>query len=180
MSKLNHKHLRFLGKYDNIDFYEYTPTLFSPYYTDYPEQDHPHYEKRLVHKIRMMTEYLRGGYRVYYMADNGEIVGHLVVANGARRLKVSKKDDIVIGPIFISPSKRGKGLGTIGIHTVLNELKLDYNYAYEFIADDNIASIRTVEKNGYVYAGRAKESGLMKNLIECDDGDFVIYRYCKK
>ena len=117
-----------------------------PYYTDYPKEDHPQYESHLLHKIRMMTEFFRGGYRVYYIVSGVKIVGHLVVANGGRRLKLSKKEDVVIGPVFISPAMRGKGIGTIGIRIVLNELNLQYNYAYEFIADNNIASIRTVEK----------------------------------
>lgn len=177
---MKHKRLRFAGKYDDIDFYEYSPSLFQAYFTDYPKEDHPHYENRLVHKIRMMTEYLRGGYKVFYMVSDGTVLGHMVVAKGGRRLKISKKDDIVVGPVFISPSLRGQGIGTRGIRVVLNELILDYTYAYEFIADDNTASIRTVEKNGYIFVGRVKESGPMKNLIECADGNYLVYRYCRK
>ncbi len=180
MSNLNHKRMHFVGKYDNIDFYEYSPSLFQAYFTDYPKKDHPHYEDRLVHKIRMMTEYLRGGYHVFYMVSDDRVLGHIVVANGGRRLKLSGKDDIVVGPVFISPSVRGKGIGTRGIRVILNELNLEYNYAYEFIADDNIASIRTVEKNGYIFVGRVKESGFIRNLVECADGPYLVYRYCKK
>lgn len=180
MSNLKHKRMRFVGNFDDIDFYEYSPSLFSPYYMDYPQENHPHYEKHLAHKIRMMLEKIRGGYRVFYMFSDGCVVGHIVVANGGRRLKVSTKSDIVVGPIFISPSVRGNGIGTIGIRVVLNELNLEYSYAYEFIAQDNIASIRTVEKNGYEFLMKAKEQGLMKNLVECEDGDFVVYRYTKK
>lgn len=172
--------MKFVGTYLNIDFYNYSPSLIRPYYMDYPQENHPHYEKHLAHKIRMVLEYIRGGYSVYYMASDSEIVGHIVVASGGRRLKVSTKKDIVVGPIFISPSLRGKGIGTIGISVILNELDLQYKYAYEFIAEDNIASIRTVEKNGYSFVGRAKEVGLLKNLVEADNGDYVVYRYSKK
>ena len=167
----------FLGEYDGIEFYRYSPTLFRPYYTDYPKKDHPPYERRAIHQIRMMTEYLRGGYQVIYMVRGGEVLGHLVVARGGRRLAVSTPEDIVVGPIFVAPRLRGQGLGTIGIRVVLNALGLKYRYAYEFIKHDNIASIRTVEKNGYVFVERARESGPMKNLIACPDGDFVVYRY---
>lgn len=179
MSDFEHKRMNYVGTYSNIDFYKYTPTIFHPYYMAYPQENHPHYEKHLAHKIRMMLEYIRGGYSVYYMVYNDELVGHLVVATGGRRLKVSTKKDIVIGPIFISPSVRGMGIGTIGISVVLNELGLQYKYAYEFIADDNIASIRTVEKNGYVCVGRAKEVGLLKTLVESDNGNYVVYKYSR-
>lgn len=63
---------------------------------------------------------------------------------------------------------------------MLNELGLDYRYAYEFIIDNNIASIKTVEKNGYILVGRAKEFGIMRNLVSCSDGDYLIYRYSAK
>lgn len=143
---LKNKRVTFLGRYSDVDFYRYTPSLFKPYYMDYPAEDHPNYEGRLVHKIRMMMEYLRGGYEVIYMVVDGKVVGHLVIANGGRRLAISEKEDIVLGPIFVSPDWRGKGIGTIGIRTVLHDLDIPYRYAYEFIKDGNIASIRTVEK----------------------------------
>lgn len=177
MSNITHKRMSFLGKFEGLEFYRYSPALFSPYYTDYPQQDHPPYERRVVHQIRMMLEYLRGGYSVFYIACQGVILGHLVVARGGRRLAVSTPEDIVIGPVFVSPSQRGNGLGTTGIRVVLEELGLKYRYAYEFIKHDNIASIRTVEKNGYVFVERARERGLMKNMITSPNGDYVIYRY---
>lgn len=177
MNEFSNKKLKFVKMVGDLRFYEYAPSLFEPYYFNYPKEDHPLYEKRLVHKIRMMLEFLQGGYRVFYMVKELEIVGHIVVTNGGRRLTVSKKEDIVLGPIFISPRFRGQGLGTIGINAVLNQLNLDYQYAYEFIKNNNIASIRTVEKNGYIFICYAKEKGLLKKLVPCSDGDFSIYQY---
>lgn len=171
--------MRFLGQYAGMDFYEYSPSLLHPYFTDYPKEGHPHYEGHVAHKIRMMIEYLRGGYRVYYMVLDGEVAGHIVVAEGGRRLKVSTERDIVLGPVFTSPSMRGRGIGTAGIRVVLNDLGLEYDSAYEFILNSNLASIRTVEKNGYVLVGHARESGPMKNMISCDDGNYSVYRYVK-
>lgn len=180
MNEFNNKKLKFVKTVGDLSFFEYVPSLLEPYYSNYPEEDHPFYEKRLIHKIRMILEFLQGGYRVFYIVKGLEIVGHIVVTNGDRRLTVSKKDDIVLGPIFISPRFRGQGIGTMGITTVLNQLNLDYQYAYEFIKNDNIASIRTVEKNGYIFICYAREKGLLKKLVECSNGDFSIYRYSPK
>lgn len=177
MSNLKVRGMELLGTYEGIDFHEYSPTLFHPYFVDYPKQEQPDYTRRIVHKVRMMLEHLRGGYKVIYMVRDQKILGHIVIARGGRRLKVSTREDIVVGPIFISPALRGKGIGTIGIRTVLKELGLQYRYAYEFIKEDNIASIRTVEKNGYTLAGRVKESGLLRNLVASEDGDFLVYRF---
>ena len=166
-----------LGQFEGIDFYRYTPTLLQPYFMDYPKQEQPPYTRRVIHKVRMMLEYLRGGYQVVYMIRDHNILGHIVVAPGGRRLKISTPEDIVIGPIWVSPTLRGQGIGTIGIRTVLKKLGLQYRYAYEFIAADNTASIRTVEKNGYVLACRVKESGILRNLVESPEGDFLVYRF---
>lgn len=140
------KRLTFVGTYGDVEFYKYSPSLLKPYYTDYPQESHPDYEKHTAHKIRMLLEYIFGGYSVYYMFSDGEVAGHIVIANGGRRLTVSTKEDVVLGPIFISPDMRGRGFGTLGIKTLLNDLELEYRYAYEFIAESNIASIRTAEK----------------------------------
>lgn len=177
---MKNKRMFYLGEYGKLDFYRYKPSLTRPYFSDYPKAAHPPYEKRWVHKIRMMTEYLRGGYDVFYIVRDNDVLGHIVVAPGGRRVKLSKKDDIVVGPIYISPSERGKGVGTAAIRVVLDELGLKYSYAYEFIAADNVASLRTAEKNGYILVGRAKERGVMKNLVESPNGDYLIYRYAKK
>lgn len=171
------KKMHLLIQLEGIDFYKYSPTLFQPYYMDYPKKEHPPYANRMIHKVRMMLEYLRGGYQVIYMVRNHKILGHIVVARGGRRLKVSTSDDIVLGPIFVTPDCRGEGIGSFGIRVVLKEIGLQYRYAFEFIKYDNIASIRTVEKNGYIPLGRVKEVGLLKNLVPASDGDFVVYRF---
>ena len=94
MSKLNHKRMIFVGNHESIDFYKYSPSLLKHYYMDYPIENHPIYEKRIIHRVRMMLEYIRGGYNVIYMAKDDEIIGHIVVARGGRRLEISTNNDI--------------------------------------------------------------------------------------
>ena len=154
------KRMLLLGEYEGIEFYQYSPTLLRPYFMNYPKQDHPPYARRAVHKVRMMLEYLRGGYLVYYLVRDHMVLGHVVVARGGRRLKVSTQEDIVIGPIFVSPALRGNGIGTTAIRTVLKDLGLQYRYAYEFIKEDNTASIRAVEKTDMCWLVTLKKPGL--------------------
>lgn len=63
---------------------------------------------------------IRGGYKVYYLVIDGHIVGYSVVTPGGRRLKMSTKDDIVIGPYYIAPKYRGRGYATKMIQMTLN------------------------------------------------------------
>ena len=50
-----------------------------------------------------------------FVIEDGKIVGHLVVSRGGTRIAVSNPDDIVIGPIWIIPSKRNGGNSTRSI-----------------------------------------------------------------
>ena len=168
--------LKLKAECDEIKYYEFSPSLFMLYYGCYDDNEKPEYFSRMIHKIRMTIQLLMGGYKVYYMYVDNKVVGHLVVAPGGSRLPQSNKNDIVIGPIWICPNQREKGLGTKGISAVLNELSISYEYAYEFIAKDNIASIRSVEKNEYELLGTAKESGLLRKISLSENGEWLLYR----
>lgn len=168
------KKITAIKEIDGIRYYKYTPSLFRYYIGGYPEYK----PTTISHFIRMTIEYLQGGFRVYYMySKQNEVLGYLVVANGRRRLTCSKKEDIVIGPIWICPSKRGKGYGTKGIHAVLHELGESYQSAYEYIKTHNIASIRSVEKNGFKCLGYGQERGLLRKVYPAKEGKDYIFRY---
>lgn len=169
--------MKYITSVKGLDFWCFRPSMFCQYFMDYPEEEHPWYEKRLLHRVRMMLEHLRGGYIVYYLYASEELVGHIVVARGGWRLRVSTEKDIVLGPIWISPRHRNRGFAARGIHAVLHELGLEYENAYEYIAKDNWASRRTVEKNNYVLLGEARERGLLKHIEMYEGGEFVVYRY---
>lgn len=170
----------FVIEYEGISFYKFTPSIFKLYDDCYDKQNQPEYCKRIIHRIRMLIELLKVGYEVYYMYDDNKILGHLVVAGGGGRIEISKKSDIVIGPIWVCPSYRGKGIGTKGIYAVLHLLNINYQNAYEFIDKKNLASIKSVEKNNYILIGAAKEHGLLKKIKLTDDGDLFVYKYKNK
>ncbi|MBR6027690.1 MAG: GNAT family N-acetyltransferase [Clostridia bacterium] len=166
--------LTFIREVDSLRYYRYEPRLFRWYHAGYPEYAAP----TASHQARMLIEYLQGGFHVIYMADaTDEVLGYLVVAPGGRRLTCSAKEDIVLGPIWIRPSKRGQGLGTRGIHAVLHDLGETYRDAWEYIKTDNIASIRSVEKNGFTLMGHGVEKGPLRRVYPADEGADLIYRY---
>ncbi len=170
----------FLKESDGIEYYLFTPSVVKLYDRCYEKQDRPPYYRRAVHKVRMVRECLRSKYRVVYMRSEGKTVGHLVVGRGGTRIAVSTADDIVIGPIWVIPSERGKGLATAGISFVLHELGEDYENAYEYIKEDNAASIKTVVHNDFELVERCSEFGLMRVLRKDADGDLLVYRYKNK
>lgn len=172
---MNHSELKFIKEIDGIGYYLFKPTFGHWYFKDYPN-----YKKHsLSHGLRMMLEYLEGGYSIYYMIQTGKdnIAGYVTVAKGGRRLRCSTKQDIVLGPIYIDPELRGKGIGTRGIFAVLHHLDIQYENAYEYIQPTNTASIRTVEKNGYIKIGSGSSKGLLRRIDNDGSQEFFIYQY---
>lgn len=173
--------MKYLKKFGDIEVYLFIPTLFHHYFNRaYTKAERPPYQRRIIHFIRMAVEYLRCRYEVYYFKVNGEYCGNIVVTRGGGRVKDSRKTDIVLGPIWVCPHFRNIGIGTQMINIVLNKLNIDYEYAFEFISNDNIASIKTVEENGYSFYGFCKERGLLKTMVISEDGHHSLFRYSKE
>lgn len=170
--------LVFVKEIDGISYYFFEPRIGKWYYTDYPE-----YKKHtILHNFRMFLEYVQVGYKIIYMMESRKVLGYIVCVNGGSRLKCSNTDDIVLGPIYIFSEQRGRGIGTRAINATLNKLGIEYNYCYEYIKPSNIASIRTVEKNGFVKIGMASESGLTRRIQILDKnstkiGKYIVFRY---
>jgi|LSQX01.1.fsa_nt_gb hypothetical protein len=69
-----HKNLKLIRKIGKFDYYEYTPRITRLFYK--------HNEKMtLVKRIRFMLDYIRG-YKVFYIMQNGEMVGYCMVTRG--------------------------------------------------------------------------------------------------
>lgn len=171
------KKCAFICEKDGIGYFLYKPNIFRIYAKCYSRDEKPPYFSRVIHHIRMIRELLFAHYVVIYLKKEDHIVGHLVVGRGGTRIAMSNKNDIVIGPIWIVPSERGNGIASKAIYHVLHSLGFDYVYAYEYIDRSNIASIRTVEKNGFEFVSNCTECGVMRTIKESDFGSTLVYRY---
>ncbi|MGN0234616.1 MAG: GNAT family N-acetyltransferase [Bacteroidaceae bacterium] len=165
--------LIFLAREGKLSLYEYSPTFIKPLAIDFEKM-------KCVRRFRFWYELLKGGYKVYYLADGDTLVGHCVVTQGGRRLSVSSKDDIVLGPYFTVPEHRGKGYGKVIVRLTLQHCTYDYKCAYDWIHERNIASIKTSEACGFIREGRRLNVvGLMRKLVLNDNGDNIIYKYTR-
>lgn len=171
--------LKYIDELEGIKFYCFTPSLFKIYYPCYKKEECPTYFKRPIHILRMIREIYKSNYKVVYMFENEKVIGHLVVGRGGSRIAESTKNDIVIGPIWVVPNKRCNGYASLGIRFILEKMNLDYQYAYEYIERTNIASIRTVEKNGFDFVSECKEFGVFKVIKPYANGNLNVYRIKK-
>lgn len=168
------KTMRCVYKNENVELHEYVPTFFSPLYCNFEPM-------RLVRRFRFLGEYIRKGkYLVYYLMIDKVPVGYCVVTPGGRRLKCSSASDIVIGPYFIDPKFRGKGYSKLLISLTLQCCKYYYEYAYDWIDKNNLASIHATESCGFEKFGELNIEGLMRKLVEAPVGEDNVYRISRK
>jgi RimJ/RimL family protein N-acetyltransferase len=166
--------LKFICNICGYSFYEFRPTLLKLFYVNLEKL----YLRR---RLRFYLAYFTG-YNVYYMKYEDEYVGYCVIANGkASRYHFADKDDIIIGPYYICDKYRGKKLSIFMIDTLLNQIRLQYKNAYDYIAKNNIPSIKASERVGFRYMSDATLSRFFRQIRLCDEGcgDYLIYRFTK-
>ena len=156
-----------------FSLWEYAPSVFMPLYGSMQKIS-------FVRRMRFFFEYFyKDRYKVYYLSSGEKYVGYCVVAPGGRRLRVSSRQDVVLGPYFVFEQYRGRGYSKILLQLTLKYCSYPYNYAYDWIHETNKASIRASEAVGFEAVGRLRVVGMMRRLILSKDGDHIIYRYQK-
>ena len=167
------KRLTKVGVDGSYSLYEYKPTISKPLVVNFEML-------RTICRLRFLYECLKGGYKVYYLSNGDTLVGHCVVNPGGRRLSISTKNDIVLGPYYISPEYRGCGYAKILVRMTLMYCTYKYQSAYDWIHDDNIASIKTSLACGFIQEGhKLNVVGITRKLVINDNGDNIIYRYSR-
>lgn len=167
---INDKRLDYISGNDVFDFYIYKPTFGKWLYKNYEHM-------RIQRWVRFLLEYVsKQRYVVYYIAEKDTILGYCFLAPGGRRLKCSNEKDIVLGPYYILPEFRGNGYSVELIRAVVERLHLDYAYAYDYIAKDNIPSKKATEACGFLKCAELNIRGVLRKLVICDDGEYIVYR----
>lgn len=168
---LHDKRMQYLKTVDGVDFYCHRVSLFHYFYTPMAP-----YERLFTRMIRETLDYCRGGYAVVYMARGNTLLGYGVVTRGGGRNRFCTRRDIVLGSLWVQPAARGQGLANILIHGLSEELGFSYQSAYEYIRHDNVPSILAAERNGFVKVANARHVGLLRSVVEAEDGHLGIYR----
>lgn len=178
---IDNKELTFIRSIDELDFFQYKPSFGRWFFKDWKGYMEDSEKQTNRQRIRMLLEWLWGGYRIYYVSLRDEIVGYVLVAPGGRRLTCSEKDDIVLGPYYILKEKRGLGIMPRILTAVLRDLQIPFKNAYCYIKKSNAASLRAASKCGFEIIGQAEIKGLLRKLYfsESNNSPFYFLMYKK-
>jgi RimJ/RimL family protein N-acetyltransferase len=95
-------------------------------------------------------------YSMLLIYKQSQLVSRLVVHPGYLRFPFLAKDDLFMSDSFTDPAHRGRHLVTFAMqYYLLNDNKLGRKY-WGIVPDDNLASIRTVEKAGFKRVAEGK------------------------
>ena len=104
------------------------------------------------------------------------MVGYCVVTPGGRRLKCSTAQDVIIGPYYVYPEYRGKNLSILLVSETLKHCSYKYDYAYDWIYNQNTPSIRCSKACGFEEFGHLDVVGRFRRLVMNPNGSFIVFR----
>jgi RimJ/RimL family protein N-acetyltransferase len=112
-------------------------------------------------------------YRVFAIfAPDGSVAHYSIVHPKWFRFPFMGEDHLQIGGLWTEPRHRGRGLATYAVQSILRAEKLPDRVYWYVAAEDNPASIRVAEKNGFAmhgFAASVKRFGGLLTRFELTD-----------
>lgn len=157
---------------NEMSIYEYNPSMFKPFYINLEPLS---FRRR----VRLFLAYF-SGFKVYYLKYKDNYVGYCLVQSGKdRRYKFADEKDIMVGPYFIHENYRGQKLSIVLLDFVLNKVKLDFRYAYDYIHKSNVPSIKASKAVGFKFFSDANVSKILRRIELCASGhgEYIILKF---
>lgn len=92
-------------------------------------------------------------YAVFVVYDGNRVIHRSGIFPGYFRFPFMSKDDLQIGDTWTAPEYRGQGLASSAIRTITNAYRKAGRSFWYVVDQDNLASIRVIEKTGFVKVG---------------------------
>lgn len=156
------------------ELYEYSPSVHNLFGMNFEKHS-------FLTKIRFLIELvIWGGYKVYYLKQDGVYVASCIVSYGKnKRYFFAKTEDIIVGPYYVLPTYRGKGISEQILRLVLNYTSISYMSAWDYISNDNIPSIRASERVGFKKVMNIRISEISHRMKQNESGEYAVYRFLK-
>ena len=153
--------------FDELELYEYVPTLFKPFYINMEPMT-------VMRWFRFLID-CYFGFKVYYLKKGNDYIGYCTITSGKNpRFWFANNKDIVIGPYYIDEKSRGKGYSTVMVDMVIHKAALSWESAYLYILNTNKPSIRVAEKLGGKLMFHVHNT-FYRKLVKTESGEYGVY-----
>lgn len=99
----------------------------------------------------------KGDFEIYYVENDNNIIHTSYVSGKCFKFRFMKKGDIEIGPCYTNKEHRGKGIYPEVLRTICYERKSLITNIYIFVDENNISSIKGIEKSNFDFDGNLKK-----------------------
>lgn len=103
-----------------------------------------------------------GKARVYCYRHNGELAHTSYVIPKCYKFPFMKNSDYEIGPCFTYPKYRGNGYYPQMLKYICQSIGQKNSVFYMIVDENNISSIKGIEKAGFLKCGNIKKTGILK------------------
>ena len=128
-----------------------------------------------------MLYVLFGGYKIFYIEKDKDIVSYLIYRKGGKMtVKGSNKSDFYTIYLFTYPDYRNKGIASLMTNYLINSYETSFSKWYKTIEKDNFPSKAVAIKNGFKPSSEAFLKGLLRIVVPCDSGKKELYIFQSK
>ena len=107
----------------------------------------------LVERIKLHLRALRG-YCFYFLEIEDKMVAYCFLKrNYLKKYSFMDKNDLIVNPYYVSEEYRGNHFGEIILRASLDNLPANTKNVWAIVLDDNIPSIKTLERIGFNIEG---------------------------
>lgn len=139
----------------DIKICKFTPSFFKPFMKG-EKKDFKSLFSRLQFRLMAGKKYI-----VYYaLSPDGKISHTSSVMTRCFKFRYLGKNDCEIGPCYTAKEFRGKGIYPKVLRYILSDYQADTFYMT--VNENNISSIRGIEKAGFECCGKIKKSKFFK------------------
>lgn len=137
-----------VGSHDDIDLKVFTPSLRKLAI----KGENVGGGKTLL--VRLLFQILTfGKTKIYYVQDGNQILHTSYVIPACSKFPFLKKNDLEIGPCYTYPEFRGKGIYPKVLTKICQKRGGDSISFYMIVDENNLSSIKGIEKAGFVRCG---------------------------
>lgn len=149
--------MELMAKGQDWSIWEYKPKLSKIF-------AHDNGKMPIQNRIKFQLEIIRGGAKLYYLFIGETVVAYAFVSKGGGRCSFANSKDAVIGPYYVFAQYRGNKYSELLIEQLLECIKTKYWNAYEWIAKDNMPSLKCADREGFKIISSADLSKHLRRI----------------